>query len=296
MMKSFQRFIAVFFASGSIILTLMLLPPASHAVSEKKNAPDNITLAWETPEEGSAVSFNSEKEYVNAPPVLRSSRANPVVIKTSIPMAPTLKRLILPGSEDSATEDVDDNTIGIEAAKKALEFYENKTRTVNVNGTVLNIETDCSYFVRAAYWEGSHHTRDLFMESLSTKSINPNKATGVTLLAAYFEKNHRYITENPRIGDIIVFDNTYDKNNNQVRDDFFTHVGIVTGIRDDGTIEFVHGNISRTIKKGYINFKYKDVSELNKKPVNSYIRPHYSWEKDVAQSLADHLVRAFAGF
>jgi len=281
---------------------LFFLPQVSgadHAKGREKNGgePGNVTLAWEVPQEGTAVSFSSEKEYLNAPPILQSTKTESVVLKTSIDMSPTLGRLILPGTEDEPVpgED-DDSSLGYRAAQKALEFYDKKISTVNVNGTVLNIETDCSYFVRAAYWEGSGHTRDLFRDSLSTKSVDPRKATGVTLLSGYLEKHQRYQAANPRVGDIIIFDNTYDKNQNQKRDDYYTHTGIVTGIRDDGTIEFIHGNIGRTIKKGYINFKYKNVATNDKKPVNSYIRPRYFWEKDTAQSLASYLVRAFGGF
>ncbi|MDH4261937.1 MAG: CHAP domain-containing protein [Spirochaetia bacterium] len=300
-MKLFKNYLFNVLTLFSILLLIFTIAFFTKTISanDEKN---NIVVTWETPEEGTAVSFNSDNEYAKSPPILLSSHSDhPLKIKTSIDLSPILQRLILPGSEDSGSEtedqvENDKNNIGIKAAQKAIEFYEKKIKTINVNGSLLNIETDCSYFVRAAYWEGSNHTMDLFRESISTKSIDPNKATGVTLLASYFKKNHRYNVKTPEIGDIIIFDNTYDKNHNQQRDDNYTHTGIVTAIREDNTIEFIHGNIGRTIKKGFINFTHKDVSTINQKPVNSYIRPHYSWENDTRQNLASYLVRAFGGF
>lgn len=296
--KSQNRFFSL---KSALIYLFLFLPGISHADNNNSNR-QKIILSWETPEEGSAVNFRSEKDYLNAPPVLRSDLAAPQITKLEIDTSPVLQKLIIPGAENSTDDDpapedeISDNKIGIRAARKAEEFYENKIKTVNINGSVLNIETDCSFFVRAAYWEGSNHTRDLFRDSLASKSIDPNKATGVTLLSSYFEKHHKYRSKNPRIGDIIIFDNTYDKNHNEKRDDYYTHTGIVTNIREDQTIEFIHGNIGRTIKKGYINFNYKDNSMIDNKSINSYIRPRYPWEKNTNLSLASYLVRAFAGY
>ena len=282
----------------TIVGVFIFSVPSGAEKSRKK-----VTLSWETPQEGSAVNFNSEKDYMSAVPVLQSTGASPKILQVQLDMAPEvpkLQRVILPGSEnepdDTSAEEILDNKLAYQAAQKAIDFYENKITTVKIQEQAYNIATDCSFFVRAAYWEGSNHTRDLFMESISSNAIDPNKATGVTLLAFYFEKNHRYQPRNPKVGDIIIFDNTYDKNNNQKRDDYYTHTGIVTKIRDDETIEFIHGNIGRTIQRGYINFHHKNAFRLNDKPVNSYIRPKYSWEKSPNENLSSYLVRAFGGY
>jgi len=290
----------------SVLILLLLLTVfvgisrKTIAKNEETNSENVVTLSWEVPEEGTAVNYFSQKEYSTSVPILRSNNSMPMVIKTSIPVSPVLKRLILPGTEDKPSEEntIEDseNITGFRAAQKAIEFYEKKIHSVNVNGAVLNIATDCSYFVRAAYWEGSNHTLDLFAESISTHSIDPKIATGVTLISSYFKQKYRYQTRNPRIGDVIIFDNTYDKNQNQARDDYYTHTGIATGIRNDQTIEFIHGNIGRTIQRGYINFNFRNDSVKNQKQVNSFIRPRYSWDKDISASLASHLVRAFGGF
>jgi hypothetical protein len=278
---------------STIMLSIYLL--TFQLLSGDQSA-DKIILKWENPETGTAVSYQNEKEYEQQPPVLFSQKESSSEVSVEINITPVLERLILPGSEDDADFVENNDDLGEKAASKAREFHDKKITTVNINGSVMNIEKDCSQFVRAAYWEASNHTIDLFRESISTGAVKPGKVTGVTLISEYFRKNHRYQPKNPKVGDIIVFDNTYDKNKNQKRDDILTHVGIVSTIRADNTIEFYHGNISRTIKKGYINFTYKNIPLKDNQPVNSYIRPRYSWEKNSSANLASYLVRSFAGY
>lgn len=285
-----------------VAIGMLLAVATFHFSLAKEKNSGKVLLQWETPEAGSAVSVDSEKEYLNQPPTLFSTGKSHKKTKVRVDMAPVLQRLIMPGTENEAGQSENEEYVpqeaglGQKAAQKALEFLEKHITHVNVNGTNLNIERDCSFFVRAAYWEGSGHTVDLFRESLATHSANANTSSGVVLLDSFFRKHHRYIKSNPKVGDLIIFDNTYDKNHNQKRDDYMTHVGIVTAIRKDHTIEFVHGNISRTIKKGYINLEHKDTSNFKGQPVNSYIRPRYSWESNPSHNLASYLVRAFGGF
>ncbi|MDH4200218.1 MAG: CHAP domain-containing protein [Spirochaetia bacterium] len=275
-----------------VVTVIFVIPSASG----KSKSNHKIILKWENPDEGTAVDFNTEKEYLRNIPVL-SSHGEPSETITEVSLEPVLQKLILPGSEnvDNAEEELFPDGMGLRIAKKALEYFEKKTRVVNINGQNLNIETDCSYFVRAAYWEGSGHTIDLFREAVQGRVTDLRTATGVILLDALFRKNHKFDPKSPRVGDVIIFDNTYDKNNNQKRDDYYTHTGIVTGIRQDHTIEFVHGNIGRTIRKGYINFDHKNISVYESQPVNSYIRARYSWDEPV-RSLASYLVRGFGRY
>jgi len=44
----------------------------------------------------------------------------------------------------------------------------------------------------------------------------------------------------PRRGDVAFFDNTYDRNNNGIRDDWLSHVGVVESVDEQGTITLVH--------------------------------------------------------
>ncbi len=62
-----------------------------------------------------------------------------------------------------------------------------------------------------------------------------------------------YTTELPVTGDLIFWDNTYDKNGDRAWNDPLTHVGMVTGVADDGTISYVHLNYSKGITVEYMN-------------------------------------------
>ena len=51
----------------------------------------------------------------------------------------------------------------------------------------------------------------------------------------------------PEPGDLIFWDNTYDRNQDGSWNDPLTHAGIVIGVDENGTIEYVHHNYSRGI-------------------------------------------------
>lgn len=46
--------------------------------------------------------------------------------------------------------------------------------------------------------------------------------------------------DNPRPGDLVFFRETYDRNRDGVRNDGWTHVGVVASVAADGTVTFVH--------------------------------------------------------
>lgn len=271
----------------------MVLPLSADA-----NQKEKVILKWENPEEGSASGVDSEAEYQT--PLLQSpgseSQADEEV-EAVIEYNPKVNNIILPSEayQQSGDEDADNNknSLPLKAAREAERFLEKYITSVKINGRTYRIDTDCAFFVRAAYWNGSGQTLDLFEEAISSGAVSPNIGSGVKLIAQYFQKKQVYKKKNPEVGDIIIFDDTWDKNKNSKRDDPYTHVGIVTAIEKDGTIVFVHGNAGRKIKKGYINFDHPDQSKLDGRQINSYLRVKYSWEHDSSRNLASHLVRAF---
>ena len=70
-----------------------------------------------------------------------------------------------------------------------------------------------------------------------------------------------YETRTPATGDIIFWDNTYDRNGDGQWNDSLTHVGMVMGAEEDGTIEYVHLNYRRGIIIEYMNLSSPDVHE-----------------------------------
>lgn len=73
------------------------------------------------------------------------------------------------------------------------------------------------------------------------------------------------------IADIIIFDNTYDRNKNGKDDDLYTHVALIVDIKDDGTITYIHKSNSG-VQKGYMNLLKSDFHTINGEVINSYVK------------------------
>jgi hypothetical protein len=100
---------------------------------------------------------------------------------------------------------------------------------------------DCSSFVMQVLKEaGVDWSGELGSQRASTAAI-------YALLA----KNglvHR--NRVPRIGELVFFDNTYDRNRNGRADDRLTHIGIVEKVDADGTVHFIH-----QVKRGVLRYR-----------------------------------------
>lgn len=100
------------------------------------------------------------------------------------------------------------------------------------------------------------------------------------------------LVEAPRPGDLAFFDHTYDANGNGRVDDELTHVAVVVGVEDDGTVEMIHFG-SRRIRPLYLNLREPDVRRRGDKELNSWLRaPGYG--PPTGQRLAGQLLRGFA--
>jgi cell wall-associated NlpC family hydrolase len=90
---------------------------------------------------------------------------------------------------------------------------------------------DCSTFVYAAYAAGGV---DLYREALPRDS-------GVQAIRRYVRRHGRLHRRwLPAPGDLVFFDNSYDRNRNGLLDDRLTHVGIVEDVLYDGTVLVLH--------------------------------------------------------
>ncbi len=57
----------------------------------------------------------------------------------------------------------------------------------------------------------------------------------------------------PRLGDLVFFDDTWDRNRNGQWDDPLTHVGLVIDVEPDGTVLFAHAGTRAGRTVGYLN-------------------------------------------
>jgi len=91
---------------------------------------------------------------------------------------------------------------------------------------------DCSGVVSAIYWKAGIDLQAAY--PLYTGS-------GVTRIYRYLEdKNLLYRPDEPAPGDIIFWDNSYDKNGNGLADDELTHIGMVVEISPEGDVTYIH--------------------------------------------------------
>ncbi len=68
--------------------------------------------------------------------------------------------------------------------------------------------------------------------------------------------------KNLQAGDIVFFDNTYDKNKNGLWDDEFSHIGVVESVDENQTITYLHYG-SRGVARAKMNLSYPEIYSKN---------------------------------
>jgi hypothetical protein len=109
--------------------------------------------------------------------------------------------------------------------------YWAKGRT-NISNNGRNFTMDCSGVVSAIYWRAG----------IDLQAAYPlYTGNGVTRIYRYLEDRELlYRPDAPAPGDIIFWDNSYDRNENGLADDELTHVGMVVEVSPGGDVTYVH--------------------------------------------------------
>lgn len=153
-------------------------------------------------------------------------------------------------------------------------------------GEPVYYRADCSGSVMAIYSSAN-------ITVLTKQAEIEDGANGVKIIYDTFEKyNKIYKSEIPGVGDIVFFDNTYDKNRNGKRDDALTHIGVVIDVDKDGTITYIHAGSKGSVK-AYMNLKEPETYSKSGKVYNSYLRARKEGESRVS-CLSSTLLRGFA--
>ncbi len=93
---------------------------------------------------------------------------------------------------------------------------------------------DCTGAVAALYW---HAGIDLLAP------LAEYRGNGVTRLYRFMEdKGLTASSDDPAPGDIIFWDNTYDRNEDGRANDLLTHTGVIVSTEADGTVVYFHHN------------------------------------------------------
>ena len=148
-------------------------------------------------------------------------------------------------------------------------------RSVVVDGETWR--ADCSGFVAACYGDEA----DLTDPDLATPSV------AETMWKTLVRRDQ--IVSRPRPGDLVFFDDTYDRNGNGARDDPLSHVGLVESVADDGTVAFLHFGSGR-VKRDVLNMHDPDAHvTADGATWNSFLRRGRRGKR-----LAGQLLRGFA--
>jgi hypothetical protein len=116
---------------------------------------------------------------------------------------------------------------------------------------------DCTGTVLAIYYyAGIDLARD----------FNKHTGNGVTRLYKSLEAQELlYDTRYPVTGDIIFWDNTYDRNEDGRWNDPLTHVGMVMNVSAKGDVEYVHLNYRRGIIIEHMNLREPEIHQRMEK-------------------------------
>ncbi len=173
----------------------------------------------------------------------------------------------------SASNQALDNSRGEAIAQQAVGLIGQESLSVYGD----SVRYDCSGFIVATHRlsniELSGNTRSMFEQAQQRSGIFVN---------------------NPLAGDVVFFDNTYDRNRNGKLDDALSHIAIVQHVDEDQTVHMVHlggsGIVSLTMNLAH-PADHKDASG---KLLNSYLRVNRKGES--SPRLTGQLFRGFGRF
>ena len=122
-----------------------------------------------------------------------------------------------------------------------------------------------------------------------------DRYTGNGVLRLYkLAGDHGLIREGdtPRPGDVVFWDNTYDRNGDGRWNDSLTHAGIVIRSYGDGRVDYVHHNYREGIVVARMDLGSPEVHRTGGRLVNSPMRMKSDRHLEPSRWLASHLYRS----
>ena len=144
---------------------------------------------------------------------------------------------------------------------------------------------DCSGFVTLI---NHKFHRDFFDEKELDKFYTKHGLKSEAMFKLYESKN-LIAFDNPKVGDLIFFNNTTRSTKNNKKTKIITHVGIVSSVEKDGTVGFTHNSRGKNAVD-FMNLKNKNTRKKGNKELNSYV---VSCKNNNTSCLASN---RFAGF
>jgi cell wall-associated NlpC family hydrolase len=150
-----------------------------------------------------------------------------------------------------------------------------------INHTPKGYRDDCSGFAAAIY----------------NRAGAPLSGNTASMWALAQDLGNTHKKKRPQIGDLIFFDNTWDRNKNGRWDDTLTHVAVVVDVHADGTVLFAHSGTSKGRSLAYLNLlRPGDAKDESGKVLNEYLRRRGNKDPKKAGHLTGQLWRGFATF
>ena len=165
------------------------------------------------------------------------------------------------GSSQSATNFYNKNKQsyqrGTEKREKNLNFNLKKYTNTRIGG-------DCSGLITAI---NKHNNSAIF----DPKELNKYYTSGrksQAMFDLYKDKNKIYFSQ-PQVGDLVFFNNTTRATKGGSKK-LITHVGIVSKVNEDGSVEFLHNTGGRNVVS-VMNLSLPNDHQIAGKKVNAYI-------------------------
>ncbi len=168
----------------------------------------------------------------------------------------------------------------VQAAREIAE-----TQSTIVGETTFSY--DCSGTILTVYAHAGIYLIDLF------GNYTGNGVARLHGIAADYKVLH--VRNLPEPGDVIFWDNSYDRNQDGNWNDPLTHAGLVISVADDGTVEYLHHNYRRGIVTATMNLLKPDIYQNGEgSELNSPMRMASQRSANPDLWLSSHLFREFA--
>lgn len=184
-----------------------------------------------------------------------------------------------PAGPSSQTEGVELSPLQHRVAQSALSLV--GRRVLRIDGR--RFRYDCTGTILAAHYAAGIDLEKRFREYTGNGVARLYKlARAEDLLAG---------DRTPRPGDILFWDNTYDRNGDEAWNDPLTHAGIVVRAYPDGRIDYVHHNYREGIVVARMNLSSPDTHHRDGTLVNSPMRMKSHRHLAPSKWLSSHLYR-----
>src|SRR5256885_8336010 len=146
------------------------------------------------------------------------------------------------------------------------------------------VPTDCSGYLHALYKRA--HV-DLFSEARPGDN-------GVRAIVRWVQRyGHLYRAELAEPGDLVFFDNSYDRNGDRRLNDRLTHAGLVEQVLPDGTLLIVHATNHGIVREPMNLFRPHEATDASGRAINAPLRRKGTGDGPKTPHLMSEL---FAGF